>query len=187
MARFTDCMEETQSELRQNESHRDLRTQTLRKSLPVGYKVQTGLCTFKTPYVMGKGIKPQQRKPESLGFSQISGQEVINKLLLKSISRQSFHPLRRITTPWKVFLAKAEYWWLALPQWLTVAADLAGYLMREAWIQGTQNTVWPSAWCTFLIYEALSYFLKLTLKEVQYEQVLVQRTNPWEETGTNSL
>lgn len=39
---------------------------TLRKSLPLGHKVQTGPYTFRTPYVMGKGIKPQQREPESL-------------------------------------------------------------------------------------------------------------------------
>lgn len=59
--------------------------------------------------------------------------------------------------------------------------------MREAWIQGTQNTVWPSAWCTYIKKDAPSYFLKLTLKEVQSEQVLIQRTNPQEKTVTNSL
>lgn len=60
-------MEEThrQSELRQSESLRDLRTQTLRKSFPLSHEVQTGPCTFETPYVMSKGIKPQQREPES--------------------------------------------------------------------------------------------------------------------------
>lgn len=48
--------------------------ETLRKSLPLGHKVQTGLCTLKTPYVMGKGIKPQQREPESLlDFHEFQG------------------------------------------------------------------------------------------------------------------
>lgn len=66
----------------------------------------------------------------TVGFSQISWQEWFNKLLLKGISRQSFHPLRGITTPWKVFLAKAECWPPALPQWLTVVANLPGFLIK---------------------------------------------------------
>lgn len=108
MARFTDYMEETQSELRQNESHRDLGKQTVRKSLPLGYKVQTGPCTFKTPYVMGKGIKPQQREPESLlDFHKFQGKsdyQISVKGYIQTVvpsTKEDNHSLK--------VLAKAEY------------------------------------------------------------------------------
>lgn len=103
-------MEETQSELRQRESHRDLNTQTLRKSLPLSHEVQTELRTLETPYVIGKGIKPQQREPESLCriFTNFRARG-INKLLLKGLSQQSFHPLRGGMHSLKGLSSKSRY------------------------------------------------------------------------------
>lgn len=58
--------------------------------------------------------------------------------------------------------------------------------MRKAGIQGTQTHL---TLCMMYLHkkDAPSYFLKLTLKKVQSEQVLIQRTNPQEKTVTNSL
>lgn len=59
IATFTDCMGETQTEWTEAEwVTQGPENTTLRKSLPLGHEVQAGPYTFKTPYVMGKGIKP---------------------------------------------------------------------------------------------------------------------------------